>query len=112
MTNNTPVQYASEDRRGSRRFQVNWDARVRGIDATGVSFDEITSIVNLSSSGAFLPLVTAVESGARVEVAIRVPLKKQNWMKYSGEIVRIEGGDKQEAVAVRFDTPRPIFSNR
>ena len=112
MTNNTPVQYASEDRRGSRRFQVNWDARVRGIDATGASFDEITSIVNLSSSGAFLPLATTVESGARVEVAIRVPLKKQNWMKYSGEIVRIEGGDKQEAVAVRFDTPRPIFSNR
>jgi len=91
---------------------VNWDARVRGTDTSGLTFDETTSVANLSSTGAFLPLATEVENGMRIEVSIRVPLKKRNWMNYSGEVVRVEAGRSHAGIAIRFDTPKPVFSNK
>jgi len=97
------------DRRRSRRFAVDWSARIAGVDSSGRKFQEETSLYNLSSSGAFIRLAAGLNIGARIELAIQIPLKKNNWMKYAGEIVRVETSPMSPGVAIKFDSPRPIF---
>ena len=99
----------TSERRRSKRFTVNWDARVRGTDAAGTEFEETTSVNNLSSTGVLLAVAANLHAGTRVELAIRVPLRKQNWMQYAGEVVRVEGEGVRRAIAIEFDDPRPVF---
>jgi hypothetical protein len=97
------------ERRGARRFAVGWDVTVKGTDGTGLSFNEKGALENLSSTGAFLYLGRRLEVGTKLDVWIKTPFKKNNWMKYSAEIVRVEGSEMKAGVAMKFQTARPLF---
>ena len=100
----------NEERRGGRRFYVSWEVAVSGSDAAGRNFAEAAILQNLSSRGAFLHLPRHFNPGEKIELQIKTPLKQNNWMKYSAEVVRVERGNA--GVAVRFDTAVPIFVAR
>jgi hypothetical protein len=97
------------ERRSSRRFNVTWDAAVKGTTGAGAIFDEKGSLSNISSTGAYLSLAKPLEVGAQMELWIRLPMAKDNWMKYPAQVVRIEGEPPRVGVAVRFHTARPSF---
>ena len=97
------------ERRRARRFQVNWEVSVKGEDLTGLSFDEAGRLENLSSSGAFIYMTKTPRLGAKLDVWIKVPFKKENWMKYSAEVLRVESVSDRVGVAMKFDSIRPNF---
>lgn len=97
------------ERRSSRRFDVSWDAAVKGATDGGAIFDEQGSLSNISSTGAYLSLAKPPSVGAQMELWIRLPMAKDNWMKYPAEVVRIEGLPPRVGVAVRFHTVKPSF---
>ncbi len=100
----------NEERRTARRFQVAWQVAIKGADPSGRNFDESGTLENLSSRGALFFMPRRVQQGAKIELQIRVPLKKENWMKYSGEVVRVKKKSGGFGVAVMFDTIRPLFN--
>lgn len=97
------------ERRKARRFQVSWDVAVKGTDQAGSSFDEAGTLENLSSLGAFLYLPRRVNIGERLELRIKVPFKRNNWMKYTAEVVRLKRASGRSGIGVKFDTPVPVF---
>ena len=97
------------ERRRARRFKVGWDVTVTATDESGSVIGETAKLENLSSSGAFLFLTRCLDPGTKTEIWIRVPFKRENWMKYFGEVVRSEPMPARVGIAVRFDTARPIF---
>jgi hypothetical protein len=107
------AQTPAIDRRKSKRFEVRWEATLKGSDAEGISFEHVTSVQNLSSMGAFLKVGAdfnaQIAPGSRVELAISVPLKKQNWIIYAGSVIRVEADRESRGLAVRFDHPKPVF---
>jgi PilZ domain len=98
-----------QERREARRFDAAWEVSITGTDSSGSSFSETGTLENLSSTGAFLFLNRKFEVGERVEVLIKLPFKRDNWMKYSAEIVRVEAVPSKIGIGMRFDTPRPAF---
>jgi hypothetical protein len=107
------AQTPAIDRRKSKRFEVGWEATLKGSDAEGIGFEHVTSVQNLSSMGAFLRLGVdfnaQIEPGSRIELAINIPLKKQNWISYAGSVIRVEADRGSRGLAVRFDHPKPVF---
>jgi hypothetical protein len=103
-----PKLKPSTERRRARRFPVNWDIAVSG-HQEGTPFDEATKLENLSSGGAFFFLEKHRRPQPRLELRIKVPFKKNNWMKYQAEVVRLDVSGQATGVGVKFDTPRPIF---
>ena len=101
-----------EERRKARRFQIGWDAAVKGMDHAGWGSEETANLENLSSLGAFLYLPRRVRVGARLELRIKVPFKKNSWMWYSAKVVRVRKVSGNIGVALRFDTARPLFADR
>jgi hypothetical protein len=101
-----------EERRNARRFQVSWDVNVRGTDQTGSGFDEAGTLENLSSLSAFLYLPRRVNLGERLELQIKVPFKRNNWMKHAAEVVRLDQASAKAGVALTFDTAVPVFIAR
>jgi hypothetical protein len=99
------------DRRQSRRFKVSWQIVIRGSDRQGNGFEETGALQDLSASGMFCYLEHRVSVGARLDVLIRVPFKRENWMKYSARVVRAEPEDARMGVAARFDGRAPSFSS-
>ena len=98
------------ERRRARRFRVGWDINVKGTDDAGLTFDEAGVLENLSSTGVFFYLTRPLRIGTKLEVSIKVPFRRENWMKYSAEVVRIESGARRIGVAMKFDSVRPDFS--
>lgn len=98
-----------EERRNARRFQVSWDVNVRGTDQTGSCFDEVATLENLSSLGAFLHLPGRANLGDRLELQIKLPFKRNDWMTYAAEVVRLEQASSKDGVALKFDTAAPVF---
>ena len=99
----------NKERRDARRFFVSWEVAVTGRDA-GRQFDEAGILQNLSSRGAFLYLSRQCSPGEKIELQIKTPLKRNHWMKYSAEVIRVER--ESAGVAVRFDTAVPVFVAR
>ncbi len=99
------------ERRTSVRRSLKWQATINGSDCSGASFDEEGIVENLSSTGAFLYLSRKVDIGTKIDLAIRLPFQKENWMKYSAEVVRIENIPEKIGVGVKFDTIRPTFQS-
>lgn len=88
---------------------MKWQATIKGSDSSGTSFGEEGFIENLSSTGAFLYLNRTMAVGSKIDLAIRLPFIKENWMKYSAEVVRIESVPQKIGIAIKFDTIRPTF---
>jgi c-di-GMP-binding flagellar brake protein YcgR len=99
------------ERRTSVRRSLKWQATIKGCDHSGASFGEEGILENLSSTGAFLYLSRKVEVGTKIDLAIRLPFQKENWMKYSAEVVRIEDVQEKSGVGIKFDTVRPTFKS-
>jgi hypothetical protein len=97
------------ERRTSVRRSLKWQATIKGKDSNGISFGEEGFIENLSSTGAFLYLNRDVAIGSRIDLTIRLPFQKENWMKYSALVVRLESISQKTGVGIKFDTVRPIF---
>lgn len=100
------------ERRTSVRHNLQWQATIEGSDSDGSSFGEEGVIENLSATGAFLYLNRPVKVGSRLDLAIRLPFKKENWMKYSAEVVRTEPDAARTGVGIKFDTVKPVFLTR
>ena len=98
-----------EERRNSQRFQLNWDVFVNGTDQSGSCFVEAGSLENLSSIGALVYLPKSVDLGQRLELQIKIPFRRDNWMRYTAEVVRLEYASTRVGVGVRFDTAVPVF---
>ncbi len=99
------------ERRTSVRRSLKWQATIKGSDRSGANFGEEGIIENLSSTGAFLYLSRKVDVGTKIDIAIRLPFQKENWMKYTAEVVRIENIPEKIGVGLKFDTVRPIFNS-
>lgn len=97
------------ERRSARRFRLRWNLQIKSTDEAGFSFDEPGELEDLSSSGAFFYSAKYFKPGTRLKVRLKVPFKKDNWMIYSGEVVRVRSANLAFGVALRFDTPRPGF---
>jgi len=98
-----------QERRVAKRFRVSWPVAVKNAEALGRGIQESGKLENLSSRGALFLIPARVKPGVRLELAIKVPLKGQNWMKYSGKVVRVEKQTDRFAVAMLFDDVRPLF---
>ncbi|HET9531366.1 MAG TPA: PilZ domain-containing protein [Blastocatellia bacterium] len=99
------------ERRGARRFAVGWNVTIKGTDGKGREFDETGVLQNLSSSGAFLYLTRPLGIGSKVDVRIRLPFQKENWMRYEAEVVRVEGGQLKTGIGMHFCAVWPIFQS-
>ena len=95
------------ERRNGKRFAVDWPIKVESGDGNPTISGE-GRLLNISSGGALIDLPAPVEQGMRLDVYIKLPFKKENWMKYTAEVVRVEAGDPTRA-AVKFEGPRPSF---
>jgi PilZ domain len=91
---------------------MGWNILIKRTDDAGFSFDEPGELEDLSSTGAFFYSAKSLKPGTRLEVRFRVPFKKNNWMIYSGEVVRVRSANLAFGIAVRFDTSRPGFIMR
>ena len=99
-----------QERRKVRRFEVEWEVVVKGKNGAGLSFDEPGGLIDLSSRGAFVRLSKSLAIGTKVQVWIKVPFEKELWMKYTGEVVRVEDSSTRAGVGVKFNTVRPKFA--
>ncbi|HZM90895.1 MAG TPA: PilZ domain-containing protein [Blastocatellia bacterium] len=98
-----------EERRNSQRFRLDWYVAVKGTDPSGSSFVEAGSLENLSSKGAFVYLSKGLDLGQTLELQIKIPVRTDNWMNYTAEVVRLEHASTRVGVGVRFDTAVPVF---
>jgi hypothetical protein len=99
----------SSERRTARRFPLGWQAKIKGLDATGSSFEEFSTVTNLSSTGVFLHVSRQVRVGTELDILIRVPFQQEHWMRYPGRVIRVEPTEPQAGVAIRFSTLKPKF---
>ena len=97
------------ERRFARRFYVRWNALILSLDDAGSGSYEQGELDNLSSNGAFLYLSRLLSPGTKLLVQVRIPFKKDNWMTYSGEVVRSQSAKLMFGIAVKFNTSRPGF---
>jgi PilZ domain len=95
------------ERRTGKRFDVNWPVKIEGGDGNHVISGE-GRLLNISSGGALVDLAEPVCQGMRLDVYIKLPFKKDNWMKYAAEVLRVEAGASCRA-AVKFAGARPHF---
>ena len=95
------------ERRTGKRFDVNWPVKVEGKDGKRVISGEGV-LCNISSGGALFDLAGPVREGMRLDVYIKLPFKKDNWMKYTAEVLRVEDGLSR--CAVKFEGGRPRFA--
>jgi hypothetical protein len=100
------------ERRSSRRFHICWNILILSFDDAGSSSYEPGELEDLSSSGAFLYLSRFLKPGTKLIVRIKIPFGKNNWMIYSGEVVRSQSANLMFGIAVRFNTFRPEFIER
>lgn len=105
---------SSEDVRFNRRkewrLELPLNAAVEGTLPQGKKFKEKTTLVNISSTGAYFYIDSAITIGSKLELSIDIPAKLSEGrplrLSLSGEAVRLEKSDlkgKKQGVALRFD---------
>jgi c-di-GMP-binding flagellar brake protein YcgR len=105
-----------EERRVSKRFRLRWRAKIKGVDSSGRRFEVSCLLEDISSGGAYMLVEKPdlfksgqIAIGSKLEVAIRIPLKKERWMSYAAEVVRAESLISAIGLGVRFSGHRPTF---
>lgn len=101
---------ASKDKRKSPRVQVSLPVRVRGIDAQGLKFEEVTHSIDLSRDGVLFLLKQAVSRGMRLDLSLPLPRGMQKTgashsvYRTIGIVVRVKptGTSGSFEIAVRF----------
>ena len=84
---------------------MNWPIKVEGGDGKRAIRGE-GRLLNISTGGALFDLAEPVRQGMRLDVYIKLPFKKDNWMKYAAEVLRVDDGH----AAIKFEGPRPSFA--
>src|SRR4051794_32690126 len=100
---------AIKGRRQSRRFRVTWPVVVRGFDQQGEAFQEFCFLKNLSPTGACLGLRRALAVGATVEMDVRTPLSRKQWLRYFGKVIYAGDHLRPQVTGIRFDSAKPAF---
>lgn len=103
------VEDRTADRRKAERYKLELPARVEGTDSTGSPFQEDSVLIDLSSRGASLPLVTDQHPGNSLTVSIKLPFANSTWMQYCATVVRVERLGLTGRVGLEFHGSRPRF---
>lgn len=101
--------FGQADRRSSQRFQVGWGVVIRIVGHDGDIYNEIGELDDLSSSGGCINLTNLAKIGDKIEVNIAIPMKRTHWIRYYGEVVRLQDTDSVGRIGVKFDSLRPEF---
>jgi hypothetical protein len=107
-----PVNKAGErtvDRRRAERYRLELPASVEGTDSAGSPFREDALLIDVSSRGASLPLVTDQQPGAKLTVSIKLPFANSTWMQYCATVVRVEHLGIIGRIGLEFECSRPRF---
>jgi|SRR5215469_6891748 len=106
-----PVNQGEEkaDRRKAERYKLELPARVEGTDRAGSPFQEDSVLIDLSSRGASLQLISDQRPGTRMTVSIRLPFAGSTWMEYCATVVRVERVGAAACVGLEFHYTRPRF---
>ena len=101
---------SNKNRRKEFRLDLPLSAKVEGKTAKGKPFVESTTIVNISSLGAYFSLNALLTIGARLFIIMELPSQltegKKLKLKLRGEVVRLELSsvkNKKQGVALNFD---------
>ena len=97
------------DRRRAERYRLQLPASVEGMDGAGSPFEEECVLIDLSSRGASLALMTDQRPGAKLTVSIKLPFANSTWMQYCAIVVRVERLGLTGRVGLEFQCPRPRF---
>jgi len=97
------------DRRRAERYRLELPASVEGTDSSGSPFQEDSVLIDLSSRGASLPLVTDQQPGNRLIVSIKLPFANSTWMQYCATVVRVDRLGLTGRVGLEFHGSRPRF---
>jgi PilZ domain-containing protein len=97
------------DRRISQRFNFGWDAVIRRSDITGIIYNDAGKLRDLSSAGALVDLAKRLKVGDEIEIYIKLPLKREVWVKYAARVVRLNERASGSGAAIRFEKLRPEF---
>ena len=98
------------DKRRSRRTMVSLPLRVRGINTSGIKFEEITRSIDVSPDGALFLLKQSLNEGICLEISLPLPRSMQRTVapkpvyETMGMVVRVEQGKDNGTfkIAVRF----------
>ncbi|MCX7973619.1 MAG: PilZ domain-containing protein [Candidatus Aminicenantes bacterium] len=97
------------NRRREWRFELPLEAIVEGRLPQGESFQEKTTIENISSGGAYFGLDAKVVIGSKLNLSLNLPEKltegRKMQLHLTGTAVRLEKAekkDKKQGVAVKF----------
>lgn len=100
----------AQDKRKLRRVRIALPIRVRGVNADGRPFEEITRSGDVSPNGALFLLKQGLKKGMRLHLSLPLPRSMQNTaaskpvFETDAIVVRIEPSEDSGAfqVAVRF----------
>jgi len=98
----------AKDRRREWRFNLPLDVVVEGTLPDGNIFQEQTKLENISSTGAFFGLDSAVTIGSKLTLIIDLPEKitegDKTLLRLIGNIVRLKkiAGEKNQGIALVF----------
>ena len=100
------------ERRRERRVPVNLPMLVRGIDRSGLSFEEHTSSVNLCRGGVAFATRYALDLGSQVEIRIPLsptPSSEETEFSTLGRIVHMKAGRNAHELIVGLEFTGPRF---
>jgi hypothetical protein len=100
------------ERRRLPRYQVDWPVKLTGRNGTGVRYFGEGVLKDISARGAFLYTDRLSQIGERFDIAIKLPLKADNWLIYTAEVVRVDSSRAKTAVAIKFDSSWPVFTDK
>ena len=105
-----PSRTGLKDKRRSRRVPVNLPVKVRGINAQGVNFEEITHSIDVSSGGVLFLLKQPLSKGMSLQLSLPLPqtlrkgVSSQPVYHTAAIVIRIEPGEVPSVfrIAVKF----------
>ena len=93
------------ERRRWTRYKVDWPFLVKRIGGNRVLKGVLHDV---SARGLFGYTGIPIPLGTSVEISIRFPLGQGSWLRYSAEVIRVEGQDARLGIALKLESPRPL----
>ncbi|MGB9836223.1 MAG: hypothetical protein ACPLRX_05740 [Candidatus Saccharicenans sp.] len=94
FNHNPSIQGVTGDRKRERLLELSLPALVKGTNAYGKKFEELTEIKSISAEQAHLLLKTPVQVGSQVNLTVDIPttvmLGKPIRLELSGQVAKVE----------------------
>jgi PilZ domain len=100
------------ERRRLPRYGVDWPVKLTGRNGKGVRYFGDGVLKDISARGAFFYTDRPSKVGERLDISIRLPLKADNWLVYTAEVVRVDSTGAKTGVAIKFDSSWPAFTDK